>query len=822
MKLRRRLNLAFFVGAALPAILIAVLYGATFIRSAETTQAAHELTTLRNGARAIDALLQTVIRDVRAIVAVGLPLDKGPAALQSHLSRLTYSYPYFSEILWVSPQGQVVASSDPLSTGRSLAELRGELVDELTVTLHSPGPALRLSDFDDVSPRDRAEVAAGRSRRLTLRLLARVDDATGEPLGVLVAEITNHAIATILEDLRHSMPDALRVDLVSSRGEILLSSRRETRLLQPHPLAARIAGQEDEGDRRGRSFDAVLDGRDLHAAVARTRGLGGSADVASWIVVALLTEHRLTPALKQALIQIMLVLAAIASITLLARSWLARRVGEPIAELARATRRFGAGEYSARVAATGSIDDDLGALGAVFNDMADRIEQDREREAELNAQLRAHVLTLSEHSAEIEARRREADDFAELANALQVAEGLHEVARILSPLLTRLFGQHAGAIYAAESAPGSLARLTTFGEARAYPETIVPSQCWALRRGAGYAVQDAERDVLCGHVAPTGAPEGYVCMPIPMSEGAPGLLHVVLRERSGDHEALRRLAARVAAQVAIGLSNVKLRESLLRTNATLEARVGSRTVELARTGDELREALGAKTDFMHNVTHELRTPLNSVIGFAEMLKEGLPGPLNDKQAGFVDDIHESGLRLLKLVEGILEMSRLDAGGTPPEREPLDIGVALAERLAVHRKAAEARGVTLSLEVAADVGSVRLDPVALRHILDALLENAVKFNREGGTVRISAQWARDTLEIAVADTGIGIAPSDLQKIFQPLLQLDSALAREYSGIGLGLALAQRRAKRQGGSIEVVSEAGRGSTFTLRLPIPEEKT
>jgi len=244
--------------------------------------------------------------------------------------------------------------------------------------------------------------------------------------------------------------------------------------------------------------------------------------------------------------------------------------------------------------------------------------------------------------------------------------------------------------------------------------------------------------------------------------------------------------------------------------------------QLTERTRQLEQADRAKSEFMNNVTHELRTPLNSVIGFSELLKDEVPGPLNAKQAGFVADIHDSGLHLLKLVDGILDMAQLDADAAVLERQPVDIGAAVQERLAVHRTAAEARGVTLGMAVAADAGSVQLDPNALRRILDALLDNAVKFNREGGTVRVSAQRADSMLEIAVADTGIGIAPADLPKLFQPLVQLDATLARKYGGIGLGLALAQRLAERHGGTIEVSSDPGKGSTFTLRLPLQEEKT
>ena len=242
--------------------------------------------------------------------------------------------------------------------------------------------------------------------------------------------------------------------------------------------------------------------------------------------------------------------------------------------------------------------------------------------------------------------------------------------------------------------------------------------------------------------------------------------------------------------------------------------------ELQRTQAVLRDALRVKSEFMNNVTHELRTPLTSVIGFAGLLKDEVPGPLNAKQAQFAADILASGERLLALVDGMLEMSRLDAAGAALEREPLQIGAALEERVAAHRETAEARGVTMRLEMAADAGGAELDAKALRRMLDALLDNAIKFNREGGAVAVRARRNDGWLEIAVADTGLGIARENLAKIFQPLSPLDAGLARRHGGLGLGVALARRLAELHGGTIEVASEAGKGSTFTLRLPLQEK--
>ena len=230
----------------------------------------------------------------------------------------------------------------------------------------------------------------------------------------------------------------------------------------------------------------------------------------------------------------------------------------------------------------------------------------------------------------------------------------------------------------------------------------------------------------------------------------------------------------------------------------------------------LEEADRTKAEFMANVSHELRTPLNHVISGAELLREQALGPLNAEQVEFAGDIMTSGLRLLALVDAILEMSRTSAAGAALERERVEIGKVLDERVAAHRKAAEAQRVTIGLEVAPDLGDAELDPRAFGRMLDALLDNAIKFNREGGSVAVTARRDDGWVEIAVADTGIGIAREDMASIFKPLVQLDAGLTRRRGGVGLGLALARRLAELHDGTIEVRSEPGAGSTFTLRLP------
>jgi len=250
--------------------------------------------------------------------------------------------------------------------------------------------------------------------------------------------------------------------------------------------------------------------------------------------------------------------------------------------------------------------------------------------------------------------------------------------------------------------------------------------------------------------------------------------------------------------------------------AELEVKVASRTAELALALQAATESDRLKSEFLANLTHELRTPMNAVIGFTELLKAEVPGRLNAKQAEFVAHVLASAQHLLALFDGILQMSRVDAGGGRLKRQPVEIRAALEQFVGAHRSAAEAHRATIAVQVAENTGREELDAAVLQRILDALLDNAVKFNHDGGSVTLSARSVGGALEIAVADTGIGIAQGDLGTLFKPFAQLDAGLARRRGGIGVGLSLARRLAQLHGGTIGVESELGKGSTFTLRLP------
>jgi PAS domain S-box-containing protein len=226
-----------------------------------------------------------------------------------------------------------------------------------------------------------------------------------------------------------------------------------------------------------------------------------------------------------------------------------------------------------------------------------------------------------------------------------------------------------------------------------------------------------------------------------------------------------------------------------------------------------------KSEFLSNMSHELRTPLNSVLGFSQLLETQTAGPLTEKQARYVNNILGSGRHLLTLINDILDLSKVEAGKVELQPEPFALPEALAEALTEIRPQATAKRVEFQLEMNNAPPLVTADPVRFKQILLNLLSNAVKFTPDGGRVTVSARPPQDGfVEIAVADTGIGIKAEDIPRLFQPFTQLEAASTKQYQGTGLGLALTKKLVELHGGTIAVGSEgAGKGTTFTVRLPL-----
>jgi signal transduction histidine kinase len=238
--------------------------------------------------------------------------------------------------------------------------------------------------------------------------------------------------------------------------------------------------------------------------------------------------------------------------------------------------------------------------------------------------------------------------------------------------------------------------------------------------------------------------------------------------------------------------------------------------ELADKSRQLEVASRHKSEFLSNMSHELRTPLNAIIGFAEVLSERMFGELNDKQREYVSDITESGRHLLSLINDILDLSKVEAGHMELEVSDVDLPSLIENALTLIRERAARREITLERAVDARVGAVRGDERKLKQVLLNLLSNAVKFTPEGGRIRVAAAPADGVVEVAVRDTGVGIAPEEQEAVFEEFRQVGSSAAKQ-EGTGLGLALCRRFIELHGGTIRVQSALGEGSTFTFSIPL-----
>jgi signal transduction histidine kinase len=266
-----------------------------------------------------------------------------------------------------------------------------------------------------------------------------------------------------------------------------------------------------------------------------------------------------------------------------------------------------------------------------------------------------------------------------------------------------------------------------------------------------------------------------------------------------------------------------LLDALQELNRDLERRIDERTATLARRSEELAEKTGQleianrhKSAFVAHMSHELRTPLNAIIGFSELLRARMFGELNQKQQEYVDDILDSGRHLLALINDVLDLSKVEAGRMELELAPLDLPEVIDGALTLVRERAHKQGIALRRELDADVGEMLGDERKIKQVLVNLLSNAVKFTPSGGTVWVRATRHNGAFEIAVQDTGIGIAPEDQQAIFEEFTQ-GSGESRTGEGTGLGLSLARRLVELHGGRISVASRVGEGATFTFTVPV-----
>jgi signal transduction histidine kinase len=328
-------------------------------------------------------------------------------------------------------------------------------------------------------------------------------------------------------------------------------------------------------------------------------------------------------------------------------------------------------------------------------------------------------------------------------------------------------------------------------------------------------------------------PQSVLAMPIVHQGQAAGVLYLENNVLT-DAFTPERLAVLqiLAGQAAVSLQNVRAveRAAYLEAERTikdtyareLEARVDERTAELTQAYGQLMELDRLKTNFLNVVSHELRTPLTTIQGYAEFLEDRTGGDLTGDQDEFVRQIQLGTVQLKRLVDDLLDFARVEAGAFSLVLAHADMRQTMADAVESLQPILREHGLALTLDLPAEPVWTQADAGRVAQVVLNLVGNAVKFTPRNGAIAVSLKALSGELRVEVKDSGIGIAPQHLPKLFQKFFQVDSSSTREKGGVGLGLSIAQSIVEAHGGQIGVESTAGEGSTFWFTLPRTAEPT
>ncbi len=336
---------------------------------------------------------------------------------------------------------------------------------------------------------------------------------------------------------------------------------------------------------------------------------------------------------------------------------------------------------------------------------------------------------------------------------------------------------------------------------------------WAAQRRKLVSVADATKDRRFKTLGLAYAPRSCLVMPLESPQRLVGALTLARREVQPFTSIEQALMRIIASQAAISIDNARLYTA---QRAQLgEIATQKREVEIANA--QIAEISRLKSEFLANMSHELRTPLNAILGFSEILKDNLVDLTPQQRQECLQNIHASGKHLLELVNDVLDLSKIEAGRMELSYDRFGVQDAVKEVHNVIRSLSERRDIDLSIDVVPTHLEIRADKSKFKQVLYNLLSNAIKFTPQGGKVWVSARADAEDLLVDVGDTGVGIPLEHQTRIFDEFYQLEHASTRQVEGTGLGLSLTRRLVELHGGSISLVSDPGRGSVFTFRLPL-----
>ena len=487
-------------------------------------------------------------------------------------------------------------------------------------------------------------------------------------------------------------------------------------------------------------------------------------------------------------------------LALLASVFLARRMVAPIRVLQAGAARVGKGELDHRIdIRTG---DELQALAEEFNHTAEQL-QDSQRGLEQKVEARTAAL------------KRSLEEMRALGEVGQAVSSTLDMDTVLQTIITHAVqlsrADAGGTIYQYDTVAGVFEPRANYGVSEEVLQSLRDSRIrlgdttvgvCAVRR-APVQIADLEQDLeyrLRDFLLRAGI-RALVAVPLLREERVVGAM-VIRRRTAGEFpQPILTLLQTFAAQSVLAIENARLFK------------------EIREKSEQLEVASQLKSQFLANMSHELRTPLNAIIGVTEMLHEDAVDLDRPDEVEPLERVLRAARHLLALINDILDLSKIEAGKMDLHIETFAIRPLVDDVAQTIGTMAQKNGNTVTVECDSDIGTMSADQTRIRQALLNLASNANKFT-ERGAVTIAAtrtsEDGRDWVTLAVTDTGIGLTPEQMGKLFQEFVQADASTTRKYGGTGLGLAISRRFCQMMGGDISVTSEAGHGSTFTMRLP------